>query len=347
MALGDGIRRNIATVSKEERDRLCNAIIALHKNCHYPGKRDETPAGGVSCWFKQDEIHAHTHVHNCAAFIPWHRELINRFEASIRKIDKDLSLHYWDWTTDPRFQPDGKGGTFSLFTPDFMGNDNGDAGEPWLSAGFYVPNADQFRSDDVKDMNNNPFDPPRTLTRAVGTDPDTPLPSKTDDNDAIIYGSTFREFHTLLTPLHDRAHGFIGGTLSNPHTSFRDPFVFLLHSNMDRLWAMWQLDPRFPERLDPNRVYGKYCDYTKGCGDVMSLHPKWGILSPLEPWAGPEAQNLQTGIICNVHKMRPWAPPENEQNLPENKKDSKHPSVVTPPKYDTTIELPSLHIHRK
>src|SRR4030095_16547519 len=49
-------------------------------------------------------------------------------------------------------------------------------------------------------------------------------------------------------------HGFVamGGT----HISFRDPFVFLLHSNVDRLFALWQLQPISPQRLDPNLVYG-------------------------------------------------------------------------------------------
>ncbi|MGH3528883.1 MAG: tyrosinase family protein [Pseudonocardiaceae bacterium] len=40
----------------------------------------------MSYWFKQDEIHAHTHVHGCPAFLPWHRELINRFEELIQEI---------------------------------------------------------------------------------------------------------------------------------------------------------------------------------------------------------------------------------------------------------------------
>ena len=61
MAFGDGIRRNITTVTPEELTRLKNAIIALHTSFHYPGKRDDklddgkTPnPGGVTYWFKQD-----------------------------------------------------------------------------------------------------------------------------------------------------------------------------------------------------------------------------------------------------------------------------------------------------
>jgi hypothetical protein len=60
--LGDGIRRNIATVTREERDRPRDAIIKLQTDYHFPGLRADTPVGGVSWWFKQDEIHAHTHV---------------------------------------------------------------------------------------------------------------------------------------------------------------------------------------------------------------------------------------------------------------------------------------------
>jgi hypothetical protein len=143
MALGDGIRRNVATVSAQERARLRDAIVQLHQRL-YPGSRNDSPTGGVSWWFKQDEIHAHSHVHGCPAFVPWHREIVNRFEELIRQIDPQLSLHYWDWTQDPQNAPDGQGGFVNLFTTGvtgnaFMGSANGQAGDPWHSAGFYVP----------------------------------------------------------------------------------------------------------------------------------------------------------------------------------------------------------------
>ena len=116
MAAGDGIRGNILSVSQGERDSLLNAILNLQKQI-YPGARSDSPPGGVTYWFKQDEIHAATHVHGGPAFLTWHRELINRFEALLRQIDPEVSLHYWDWNEDPR----------PLFVSSFMGSATGAA----------------------------------------------------------------------------------------------------------------------------------------------------------------------------------------------------------------------------
>ena len=101
MALGDGIRRNIAAVAPAERALLRDAFVELARR-RFPGVRIDIPAGGVSWWFKQDEIHQATHVHRGPEFLPWHREIVNRLEDMLREINPDLSLHYWDWTQDPR-----------------------------------------------------------------------------------------------------------------------------------------------------------------------------------------------------------------------------------------------------
>lgn len=44
--------------------------------------------------------------------------------------------------------------------------------------------------------------------------------------------------------------------------------------------------------------------------------------------------------------MRKWFAPENEQNQPGNKKNSKDISVVTPPKYDTALTVAELTLSR-
>ena len=108
----------------------------------------------------------------------------------------------------------------------------------------------------------------------------------------------------LLEIVHNSMHGFV--RMGGQHISFRDPFVYLLHSNVDRLFARWQTDPAHPDRLDANFVYG---------ANDASLSVN------IEPWS--------TGI-----GIRPWAvSTDGEPGVP---KTYKHPSVVAPPLYDTS-----------
>jgi len=378
--LGDGIRRNLATVSKEERDLLIDAIKQLNQ-IYYPestpgGGRTEFPAGHVSFWFKQDEIHQSSHVHGCPAFLPWHRELCNRFEALLRSVHPQLSLHYWDWNLDPSKMPDGEGGFINLFDANFMGNadgnvNQGSVGEPLLSAGFYDPAAANFRDNNspVKlirgnttdpstfryplptdptvppNIHYNPTDPPQSLTRAkqAGAPPVGVAGQGWATDDQFIQAPSWEAFRDLMygdeqgtsgVGAHAAAHSYIGGNLGDPHISFRDPFVFFLHSNIDRLWAMWQRQPGFAaQRLDPAQVYNTEENSTTIAGrkDVEVGEPSWGIQLPLAPWAGFAAQTQ----MVNVWPVRPWAEPENEQNLPGNDKISTDITVVLPPSYDT------------
>lgn len=375
--LGDGIRRNLATVSKEERDLLLDAIKQLN-TVFYPGTRTDFPAGGVSYWFKQDEIHQSSHVHGCPAFLPWHRDLLNRFEAVLRSIHPELSLHYWDWNLDPSNMPDGEGGTINMFAPDFMGNADptvdpiavfpfgGEVGDPLKSAGFYDPAAANYRDNNSPvalnrpnpldpttfsypdptvppNIHYNPADPPQTLTRAKAAGaPPVGVGRWPSDHD-LLTANTWEDFRNLMygdeqgTDLahgaHGEAHSYIGGNLGDPHLSFRDPFVFFLHSNIDRLWAMWQRDPAHPERLDPAQVYDTEEGSTVMAGreDVEVGEPYWGIQLPLAPWAGFAAQTL----MKDSWPVRPWAAPENEQSLPGNNQISTDITLVIPPSYDT------------
>jgi hypothetical protein len=174
MALGDGIRRNIAHVEPSERALLRAAFKQLNQR-YFPGTRTDSPAaGGVSWWFKQDEIHQATHVHGGPGFIPWHREIVNRLEQMLRQLNPQLSLHYWDWTQDPRNIPNanlggGTTGNLNLFTADSMGYGGAPSasiGEPWLSAGYYVPGTANDR-----DATDNPADPPADVFRNVSGAP--------------------------------------------------------------------------------------------------------------------------------------------------------------------------------
>lgn len=243
MALGDGMRRNIAHVDPTERALLKDAIIELHHR-YYPGNRGDTPPGGVSWWFKQDEIHQATHVHGGPEFLPWHREFTNRFEELIRQINPLLSLHYWDFKEDPRNIPNGTisgglSGFVNLFDSNFMGASSGSAGDPWLTAGFYDPLAGTSGHPDDRDGTDNPVDPPTDIPRTRGPAGANPVPYSTAvQENAILALGDFPTFRSNgfqddgVTPnginglerLHNLAHVYFANV--SPHNAFRDPFVY-------------------------------------------------------------------------------------------------------------------------
>jgi len=289
------VRRNVAKVPKAERDKLRDAIIELDRRHPF--------GDGVSLWDKQDEIHQATHVHGGPAFIPWHRELVNRFEAMLKEVDPTVALHYWDWQTDPRSTPDGSGGTVDLFSTGadgFMGSSSGRAGAPFDG----LDNGDAFPGS--RDETGNPADPPQAITRDVSPG----APSISSDDVLLAAGNGLPEaeqwnaVREAIEDAHNTVHGYIGGNIGDAHASFEDPFVYLLHANVDRLWARWQREPGQEWRLDPARVYGS-----------ETADPR--LQDPLEPWAGG------TGT-------RPWAAPES---MPEPTR-CVDPRVVTPALYE-------------
>jgi hypothetical protein len=266
---------------------------------------------GVTYWDKQEDIHKNAHfagvdVHGGPGFLPWHRELVNRLEALLREVDPDLSLHYWDWTKDPR---DTSGGRANLFTPDFMGDDGGGginrvAGDGGGDAG---PPFQNFESTESPQHTH--------IWRKLPQPPPIAPPVLSDNDvlhsaDGLPQNQQYPAFRNALeNQAHNQAHGYIGGTLGFEHFSFHDPFVFLLHSNTDRLFAMWQTDPGNTWRLDPTQVYGS---------DGASL-----IGAVVQPWAG----DVGTGFP----PLRPWAPPDNQQFI----KTYDDITIVGPPCYDT------------
>jgi Common central domain of tyrosinase len=288
MALGDGIRRNISTVSEEEKIRFRNAILKIHTDKFYPD--------GVSYWFKQDQIHQATHVHGGPAFLPWHRNLINKYEQLLREVDPEISLHYWDWTENAE--------SINLLGPNgLMSVSSGLLQSPF----DILHNNGEFNGS--RDQTQNPVDPPQRVTRNFRFNP-----LAEDDlivNVADQFGEVkqWNRFRIELEDWHDACHGVIGGNIGGLHQAFEDSFVFLIHSNVDRLWAKWQLKPGKEWRLDPERIYGMESNHAH-LNEIM------------EPWGG--------GVTDPTQKIRPWG-----SDVPAEKTTAKDVSIVTNvPKYD-------------
>ena len=82
------IRKNWRTLTSSERERF---VQALHR----------TKSSGIVDQFA--DMHA-THfshgIHRSSHFLPWHRELLRRFEDELRKHHSDVRIPYWDSTVD-------------------------------------------------------------------------------------------------------------------------------------------------------------------------------------------------------------------------------------------------------
>ena len=239
-------RRNAKLVSQPERDAYIAALNDINTDTllRY--------ADGVQYWRKQNQIHAGfgNPQHGNPAFLPWHREMVNRFEAHLKESDPLVTLLYWDWTEDPRF------GATNLFTTSFMGASSGSVGAPLT-----------------------PLQPP-TLTRDVASVAFSP------SADATL--AALPDYDNLAedveeTPNYNSAHGFIGGffgQISSLSTAAQDPFFFQLHGNVDRLWANWQRNPAQPGRIDPVASY----DVHSSNLSINATMSPWDGATGLAPW---------------------------------------------------------------
>ncbi len=393
--LGDGIRRNIATVSKEERDRFRDAILKMNDG-------SLTYSDGRTYFQKQEWIHwaGHNLAHTGVAFMGWHRELCNRFEAMLRAIDPQLSLHYWDWTTDPRDQVDTDGNHFSLFSPDFMGDDGsggiwtagsegsgtnpdwgGEAGPPFQNFGTIVngqtyPEVGGAATGDLADLPSHKLlwrgvgpqpgltgssfggpvvkpgaspGAPRmgTLADAQGATAVAPDSVLITAADALSHAQQFNGAASSFMKglgAHNYIHQYISGTMGTEHVSLGDPFFFLIHANLDRIWAMWQraLVAGVPQtwRLDPNQTYGS------SNGSLNDSYPPWDgtqgplLAHPLIPWvSGNTADNgANDGVIDSVGGLIP--------NHAIVSKTAKDPTIVIPHSYDTAVHSSYFIVNR-
>ena len=205
------IRKNANRLTAGERDRLLAAFAQLN---------DRGRGRFV------DFRNMHTNVsspqaHGAPAFLPWHRAYLLDLERELQAIDASVALPYW------RFDQPAP----NLFSPDFIGASDGVGTVQFSSA-----NPLQFWSTDgTPGINRRPF---------FDTDgaPADPL----SEADTLALGSNYGDFRQMEGNPHGSAHVSFGGSISSIGTAARDPLFFLLHCNVDRLWAKWQrLNNRF------------------------------------------------------------------------------------------------------
>lgn len=233
-----GIRKNQNTLTADEKSRFVNAVLQLKAN------------GVYDRYVRQHRDLFNQGIHNSALFLPWHREFLRRLELDLQAIDPGVDLPYWDWTVDRAL-------TSSFWGNDFMGG-NGVPPGGAVQTGPFAFNTGRW-SLTVRD---NPAGRVE-LTRAIGQGSSLPT---TNGVRRVLARVPFAAFtRDLENLIHNIVHVWIGGsagTASSPN----DPAFFLLHCNVDRLWAEWQ-------KLNPNEAPFQ--------GDA-----RFNSNSPMMPWDG-------------------------------------------------------------
>lgn len=202
------IRKNANTLTPGERDRFVAAFAQLNNR-------------GLGRFTDFREMHtavSDPQSHRAPGFLPWHRAYLLDLERELQAIDPSVSLPYW------RFDQPAP----NLFTPDFIGVSAANG-----TVQFGNNNPFQFwRTDGVQGVNRRPLNNWNPATQ--------PAPIVINEAQTLAIGTQYPAFRTMEGNPHGQTHVSFGGSISSIPTAAKDPLFFLLHCNVDRLWAKWQ-----------------------------------------------------------------------------------------------------------
>ncbi len=272
------IRKDAETLTDAERDRFVSAFAALNN-------RGLGLFRGFHAMHTED---TNDEAHGLDAFLPWHRAYLLDLERELQVIDPAVALPYWRFDAPaPR-----------LFSPDFMGAPAGapssfggpppvlSAANPlqtWTIHGApWVDRHPRFADPRVSAASPVPgrtvLDERTLLLFAAQQD----LPYAFEDLAGVAAEDQAPGFRDILegNP-HGAAHVSFAGYIRSPGTAAGDPLFFLLHCNVDRIWALWQWHE---ERFDGTDVETYF--YRGQAGDAVETRVGHNLLDTMWPWNG-------------------------------------------------------------
>lgn len=257
------VRKDATTLTTAERDRFIAAIARFNNR-------------GLGRF--QDFRNVHTaagdpEAHGRAGFLPWHRTFLLDLERELQAIDPSVTLPYW------RFDRPAP----SLFTRDFIGV----AATATARVRFSPSNPLQFwATDGVPGIVRRPqFN---TQTGPASSPGGGRVMSETAT--ILLGGATadYAAFRRMEDNPHGTAHVSFTGSISQIPTAAKDPLFFMLHANVDRLWAKWQWSQGRFSTADP-RTFSTTGDNPTRVGHRLgdTMWPWNGVTTPPRPPTAP------------------------------------------------------------
>lgn len=208
--------------------------------------------------------------HGSWYFLPWHRGYVLAFEATVRAAvvslggPSDWALPYWNY-----FKP-GQSALPHEFASPGWPVDPGP--NPLFVEQRYGPNNDGDVFVPLNLVNLKAMADPDFTGVSSGGSPGFGGVDTGFSHGGQVHGG-------IETQPHDWVHGLVGGAnptnqnlpglMSDPDTAALDPIFWLHHSNIDRLWASWNLDP--PTHEDPKEQ--KWLDGPASVGERPFVMP--------------------------------------------------------------------------
>lgn len=207
------VRKDANNLTSGERDRFVAALAQLNNR----------GTGRFADFRNMHTAAASPQAHGASGFLPWHRAYLLDLERELQAIDPSVTLPYW------RFDRPAP----NVFRREFMGESNAQGVVQWSA--------------------NNPLqfwvtDGTVGVTRRPLFNVTTSNPGVLTEAQTLALGDNYAAFQSMEGNPHGSAHVAFGGSISSVPTAARDPLFFLLHCNVDRLWALWQ---RVNGRFDP------------------------------------------------------------------------------------------------
>ena len=196
-------------------------------------------------------------------FLPWHRAYLYTFELALRDQEPDAALAWWDWTSASSH-----------------------------ASGIPAPFADEEVDGRTNPLFSATVQPaarrngqPAATFRGGGDGRGLPTAERVRD---ILSFRSFSDFTAQLEDVHNRVHGWVGGTMGIIAWAAYDPIFWAHHANIDRLWRIWQL--RHPQRFSERFLSQSLPPFPLTVQDTLNIKPLgYDYASTTTHVAGPNA----------------------------------------------------------
>lgn len=204
-------RRNIASLPASDPYVAQYATVVREMK-----SRSQANASDPTGWQAFVDLHRDWCPHGTWLWLPWHRELLFRFERIAQDIlgDASFAVPYWNWTEQRSIPPAFQSGDLSHPGRTLGTLSAAAGGGPEIDAAMGLSNFEAFASFKALPL------PSGTPTAA---DQKTRAPTK----------------GRLESPTHDQVHVQVGGDMYWTNLSPKDPIFYTHHGMLDYLWVKW------------------------------------------------------------------------------------------------------------